>query len=148
MVLRIFHRAKISSIRSIGRRARSGTFCANSLRGLNRCIQSRSFLSVFNFLYLHWLQRQLSAGICVTSTVAAPEGHRSVPCPRRRGYHTDLSQDQPRSDQDVFHRRRLNRRTGLGRPRFPNARYRASFRDRSSGPMILCLYLCNQFCFA
>src|ERR1017187_494169 len=65
------YRAEISSIRSIGRRARFKISAGNSMRGASFFMQSRSFSSVFNFMYLHSLQRQLSDGIRITSNTGA-----------------------------------------------------------------------------
>src|SRR5207302_9860063 len=63
--------AEISNIRSIGRRARRMTSSGNSIRGARFFMQSRSFSSVFNFMYLHSLHRQLSVGIFITSNTGA-----------------------------------------------------------------------------
>ena len=65
------YRAEISSIRSIGRRARFKISAGNSMRGASFFMQSRTFSSVFNFMYLHSLQRQLSDGIRITSNTGA-----------------------------------------------------------------------------
>jgi len=50
--------AEISSIRSIGRRARCKISAGSSMRGASFFMQSRTFSSVFNFMYLHSLHRQ------------------------------------------------------------------------------------------
>src|ERR1039458_10716027 len=75
------YRAEISSIRSIGSRARLKISSGNSMRGASFFMQSRTFSSVFNFMYLHSLQRQLSDGIRITSNTGAHRnslpGHRS-----------------------------------------------------------------------
>ena len=65
------YRAEISSIRSIGRRARFKISSGNSMRGASFFMQSRTFSSVFNFMYLHSLHRQLSDGIRITSKTGA-----------------------------------------------------------------------------
>src|ERR1035441_5613990 len=65
------YRAEISSIRSIGRRARFKISAGISMRGASFFMQSRTFSKVFNFMYLHSLQRQLSAGIRITSNTGA-----------------------------------------------------------------------------
>src|ERR1017187_6010309 len=65
------YRAEISSIRSIGRRARLKISSGNSMRGASFFMQSRTFSSVFNFMYLHSLQRQLSVGARIASKTGA-----------------------------------------------------------------------------
>jgi len=49
-------------MRSIGNRARRMISGGSSIRGASRAMQSRTFCSVFIFMYLHSLQRQLSEG--------------------------------------------------------------------------------------
>src|SRR5207247_2458463 len=61
----------ISSIRSIGRRARLRISAGSSIRGERFFMQSRTFSSVFIFIYLHSLQRQLSDGNRMTLYVGA-----------------------------------------------------------------------------
>src|SRR5258708_19529127 len=64
-------RAEISSILSIGRRARFRMCSGSSMRGARFFMQSRTFSSVFIFMNLHSLQRQLSVGMRMTSNVGA-----------------------------------------------------------------------------
>jgi len=54
--------AEISSIRWIGNCARRMISAGSSMRGERFFIQSRSFSSVFSFMYLHSLQRHGSVG--------------------------------------------------------------------------------------
>src|SRR5665213_3930604 len=63
--------AEISSIRSIGRRARLRISSGNSTRGDSFFMQSRTFSSVFIFIYLHSLQRQPSVGARIASKTGA-----------------------------------------------------------------------------
>ena len=49
-------RAEISSMRSMGSLARSRMCFGNSIRGARFFMQSRTFSSVFIFMYLHSLQ--------------------------------------------------------------------------------------------
>src|ERR1700722_3820337 len=63
--------AEISSIRSIGNRERRKIISGNSTRGDNFSMQSRTFSSVFIFIYLHSLQRQLSVGALNASKTGA-----------------------------------------------------------------------------
>src|SRR5271154_4199192 len=63
--------AEISSIRSIGSRARFKISSGNSTRGESFFMQSRTFSSVFIFIYLHSLQRQLSVGVRIASKTGA-----------------------------------------------------------------------------
>jgi len=55
----------------MGSRARWRISFGSSMRGAGRFMQSRTFSSVFNFMYLHPLQRQLSLGRRITSNVGA-----------------------------------------------------------------------------
>ncbi len=54
--------AEISNIRSMGNRARSISSGLNSTRGSRFAMQSWSFSSVFIFMNLHSVQRQMSLG--------------------------------------------------------------------------------------
>src|SRR5438874_12531652 len=56
----LIYRDEISSMRSMGRRARSMIALGNSILGASRAMQSRTFERVFIFMYLHSLQRQES----------------------------------------------------------------------------------------
>ena len=51
----------------MGSRARFKMSDDSSMRGARRFMQSRSFSSVFYFMYLHSLQRQLSEGSRIAS---------------------------------------------------------------------------------
>src|SRR6266568_4002536 len=65
------HLAEISSIRSIGNRARSRMALGSSMRGARFFMHASTFSSVFIFMYLHSLQRHLSPGIRSTSNAGA-----------------------------------------------------------------------------
>src|SRR6267142_770411 len=62
----ILQRTEISNILSMGSRARSMMCFGNSILGVNLAMQSRTFSSVFIFMYLHSLQRHESLGIFMT----------------------------------------------------------------------------------
>src|SRR5882724_11123307 len=64
-------RDDISSMRSIGSRARRMMSAGSSMRGARFAMQSRNFSSVFIFMYLHSLQRQLSVGSFIASNTGA-----------------------------------------------------------------------------
>src|SRR5690348_4155022 len=66
-----YFRAEISSMRSIGRRARWIMSAGSSIRGARCFMQSRTFSSVFIFMYLHSLQWQGSVGERNASSVGA-----------------------------------------------------------------------------